>query len=97
MSWDAATVAQVWQRSTIVPGVDATRWRKDDCGAWMSRAHYGNRQSLYGWEVDHVYPNGGDNLPNLRALQWQNNASKGDGRLTCAVTSQGNTNVVRGG
>lgn len=94
---DAGTVEQVWRRALIVPGVNAAEWRKDDCGAWISRGQYGNRQSLYGWEVDHVYPGGGDNLPNLRALQWQNNASKGDGRLTCPVTSNGNENVVRGG
>jgi hypothetical protein len=36
----------------------------------------------------------GDQISNLRPLQWKNNAAKADkGRLVCAVTSAGNMNV----
>ncbi len=71
------------------------RPRKDECGAWMFRADYGNRRSIYGWEIDHSSPvehGGTDELLNLRPLQWKNNASKQDGKLTCPVTADGPTN-----
>ena len=81
-------VQQVWEKGHIVSGYDPAFVRKDQCGAWIKRFDYGNRQSQYSWEIDHITPEsngGGDELSNLRPLQWHNNASKQDGRLTCPV------------
>jgi hypothetical protein len=78
----------VWQKGTTVPGYDSSTYRKDACGAWMEWSQYGNRDSVYGWEVDHVTPvssGGSDDLSNLRPLQWENNAAKSDGRLVCVM------------
>ena len=93
---DDRLIQQVWEKGKIVPGNDPTILRQDDCGAWIMRTEYGNRRSQYGWEIDHIQPkdNGGsDALSNLRPLQWQNNASKGNSRLGCAVTASGQNNV----
>ena len=50
---------------------------------------FGDRESLFGWEIDHIYPASKlkertdvspeeiDNIDNLRPLHWKNNASKG--------------------
>jgi hypothetical protein len=81
-------VQQVWEKGYVVSGYDPAYVRKDQCNAWIKRFDYGNRQSQYGWEIDHITPEsngGGDELSNLRPLQWHNNASKQDGRLTCPV------------
>jgi hypothetical protein len=54
-----------------VPNNDPKDWRKDQCGAWIARNQYGNRNSRYGWEVDHIKPEsegGGDELSNLRPI-----------------------------
>lgn len=90
------TIQQVWEKGTIVPGNDPNVWRKDQCGAWIGRTYYGDRTSKYGWEVDHILPvsqGGGDNLANLRPLQWENNADKQAGHLRCPVTASGTNNV----
>ena len=96
MSFSDQVIQAVWQKGDIVPSYDPNVWRKDQCGAWMRKGHYGNRDSKYGWEIDHIKPesdNGSDELSNLRPLQWENNASKQDGRLTCPVTASGTSNT----
>jgi len=97
MSFSPEKVEQVWQKGTALQGIDPNIWRKDACGAWIYHAsHNGRRENPvdYEWEIDHINPNGGDDIANLRPLQWKNNLAKGEGRLTCAVTSDGNHNVL---
>src|SRR5262249_46844846 len=55
---DPNTILEVWKRGTEVKGVDAAVWRKDECGAWMRFDHRGDRNSEFGWEIDHMDPNG---------------------------------------
>jgi len=85
-------IQQVWNKGAIPVPQEATKWRKDTCGAWIARDQYGNRNSDYGWEIDHINPNGGDHISNLQPLHWKNNASKGDGKQVCVVVSAGNQN-----
>jgi hypothetical protein len=87
-----------WNHAKIVEGYDAGLFRKDAAGAWIAHGEYGNRDSKYGWEIDHIYPSalGGDeNTENLRAMQWENNVSKGDDYPVywAAVIADGNVNV----
>lgn len=56
-------------------------YRKDVAGAYMKWQDYGNCDSDYGWEIDHIIPvsaGGGDDLDNLQAMHWKNNLAKGD-------------------
>jgi len=96
MSFDEETIQQVWEKGTEVTSYPPNFWRKDDCEAWIRRNAYGNRDSQYGWEIDHIKPEsegGGDELSNLRPLQCQNNDHKQARRLGCVVTSSGENNV----
>ena len=93
MAWSEETIQKVWEKGQTVERNDPANWRKDDCGAWMARSQYGNRDSQYGWEIDHISPGGSDAVSSLRPLQWQNNVDKSDGRLKCNVTSSGKDNV----
>jgi len=72
---------QVWNKGKTIPGLDPNAYRKDFCGATMRYTEHGNRNSIQGWEIDHIYPKslgGSDKLDNLQPLQWQNNAEKGE-------------------
>jgi len=91
-------IQKVWETGKVVSNNDPNVFRKDYCDAWIARKQYGNRDSQYGygWEIDHIKPEsegGGNELSNLRPLQWQNNASKQAGKLVCVVTSSGTDNV----
>lgn len=95
MNWTHEQKSAAWNKAKVIGTNDPNVWRQDNCGAWMKWASCGNRESQYGWEVDHIASQdhgGTDADSNLRALQWQNNASKGAGRLKCAVTAHGQDN-----
>ncbi len=97
MGFSEGDIQAVWENGVIPPGLEQYKdsWRKDVCGAWMRKDLHGKRDSEYGWEIDHIDPNGGSNLRNLRPLQWENNASKQDGPLSCPVTASGTNNFRR--
>lgn len=87
---------------------DAHMFRKDCCGAWIKRDQYNNRDSDFGWEVDHIYPEsllkerGASDeeikdIRNLRPMNWRNNVSKGINYpiYKSYVTAENNKNVER--
>ena len=72
----------VWNKAQLVVGYNPAFVRMDICGNLIEWKDYGNRNSRYGWEVDHILAvasGGGDEFSNLQPLQWENNVSKGDG------------------
>lgn len=79
----------VWEKAITVNGYDPNKVRKDACGAWIVYSQFGDRSKAFGWEIDHIFPESRlhekdvsqqliDNIINLRALHWRNNASKGN-------------------
>ena len=79
----------IWAKGIIVEGWKPEMVRKDAAGAWMLRDKYGDHDSIFGWDVDHIYPQKKlqdfnvpqsliDNDVNLRPMQWENNISKSD-------------------
>jgi hypothetical protein len=86
---------QVWEKAEAVKGYDASKYRKDVCGAWIIRSQHGKTLNLYGWSIDLIIPierGGTYEIENLRAVQWQNALSKEGGKIVCKVRSADNGN-----
>ena len=74
----------VWAKGTPIPGYAPDTWRRDAYGTAMKYSDFGNRESEYGWERDHIVAlalGGPDTADNMRPLHWRANASLG-GRLS---------------
>jgi 5-methylcytosine-specific restriction endonuclease McrA len=89
-AFSAQIKKSVWLKAIPVAG--RTDIRLDRCGAIIQWGHYGNINSPYGWEIDHIVPvsrMGSDLLSNLQPLQWQNNRHKADNYPgVCKVTAR---------
>ncbi len=93
-SFDDETKNKIWSKGEKIYPNDPSNWRKDQCEAYINWKQYGNRDSDYGWEIDHIDCDRNNNeLSNLRPLQWKNNLDKGDGKLKCNITSSGIINI----
>jgi hypothetical protein len=68
---------QVWAKGRIVANFDPSVWRLDSFGSAMKYSEYG-LTSTNGWEIDHIDPDGPDELWNLQPLYWLNNRRKSD-------------------
>ena len=67
----------VWQKGRVIPGFSPDVWRWDRYGSVMRYADYGETTE-HGWEIDHIDPDGPDELWNLQPLYWVNNRRKSD-------------------
>lgn len=69
----------VWRKGRIMSDMKASKWRMDAFGNLIRFDDYGNRDSFFGWEVDHIVrvSDGGTNIIfNLRPLQWKANVKR---------------------
>lgn len=100
MQFNEELINQIWEKGLKVEGVDAKKFRKDACGAWIARNKLESTESDFGWSVDYIYPRskgGGDNIENLRPLNIQNKNSKGDSypAYVACLISQDEKNIRR--
>lgn len=99
-----------WEKTNFVDGEDKQEVRRDASGAIIHYSDYKNRNSDYGWEIDHIYPKlrlEEANVPeelindphNLRPMNWKNNVSKGGDypSYTTVIAAEGSVNVEKKG
>lgn len=93
-AYEEGIVARVWRFGCTVPGNDPMLWRKDEFGAWIQTANYGNRGSEFGWEIaDFGCGNNGAGLARLRPVQWQNYLDRFSARTQSRMTADGLRNA----
>lgn len=105
MPWTEEQKRAAWQKAVDVDGKNPNVWKKDCCGAWIRWEDYGDLDSEYGWEIDHIFPENRletfgvpkkerDAIENLRAMHYANNRSKGDDypRYIGVRTAEGDNN-----
>lgn len=56
MMFNKEIMKRVWGKALPLLNDDPNRVRKDKCGAWIVFDEYGNRNSQFGWEIDHIIP-----------------------------------------
>ena len=106
MSYSDEQVDSIWKKGIVVEGYDPNIIRQDACGAWILRSSFGQADSEYCWEVDHICPksfllkmgiaeNLIDDLKNLRPLNRKNNISKASDypSYRAVVIADGEVNV----
>ena len=87
MEYTKEQLDAIWRKGIVVDGYDPDFIRKDACGAWILRNSYGNLDSDYCWDVDHICPQAVlekmgigeeqiNNIRNLRPINHKNNLSK---------------------
>ncbi|MCK4329346.1 HNH endonuclease [candidate division WOR-3 bacterium] len=79
-SFSYELVDAVWEKGHKVRGKNPNMYRRDECGNLIYKPSYGNETPM-GWEIDHRKPvakGGTDHMNNLRPLQSEANAVKGD-------------------
>lgn len=74
-------VNQVWEKGSPIKNENPNEWRADAYDNLINYCDYGNRQSIYGWEDDHIFPKslgGSNDIDNRQPLQWYENVVKGN-------------------
>ena len=96
-NWNDEEKELIWDKANFISAENEKMgFRKDQCDAWIKKSEYGNRQSKYGWEIDHIKPDskgGEDIVSNARPLHWKNNVSRQNEKLKKVVTSDGKKNI----
>ncbi|MEW7292193.1 HNH endonuclease signature motif containing protein [Aquimarina sp. 2304DJ70-9] len=80
-AWTDQEKNDVWKKGKVITGYSSDTWRTDKCGKTMKWDDHGDRDSNYGWEIDHIDPvsnDGSDDIINLQPLHWENNLNKGN-------------------
>lgn len=83
MPYDAALERRklaAWRNAKSAFGYLPEIAKLDEFNALIAWSEYGNRDSEWGWELDHIIPlslGGLDVESNLRALHWRNNVLLG--------------------
>lgn len=80
----------IWNKAKIINGVNPDRFRRDDCGALISRLSY-EEKSEFGWQIFRSEFNKRNmQIKNARAtaLHWKNFDHRVNGKKKCHLLAQ---------
>lgn len=85
MAYSEELISTVWQSARALYDFDGEVWRRDMCGAWIRRDHYGNDRSDFGWKIVNVSAGEPDAAAHLRALHHANAYDRANQKATCRL------------
>lgn len=88
-TWTDYAIREVWNKGLDVDRRNPDEGKLDQAHGKILFSEYGNRESDFGWEIDHIFPEAKlrsagvpqeliDHIDNLRPMNWQNNIRKSD-------------------
>lgn len=72
MAYSKQLIQQVWEKGRSGSRFDASMWREDECGAWISREDYSKPDSEFGWKIVKVSAEDAETLENLQPFHYRN-------------------------
>jgi hypothetical protein len=75
--WSEEIKLRVWKKGRVV----SKDFNFDKYKRLIKYSEYGNRNSKFGWEINHIKPvskGGADEVHNLQPLHWENSISKSE-------------------
>lgn len=87
MGYSEQMIQQVWEKARASADINAELWREDECGAWITRRHYGDTDSDFGWKIVNVTPGEQGTLENLRPFHHRNAYDLSNQQARCHVTA----------
>ena len=66
MHYSERVVQEISENGRASAEQESTSWRRDACGAWIRRDHYGTAQSEFGWEIENISVAGTGESEHLR-------------------------------
>lgn len=82
MSYSEEEKSTIWYQTTKpLSSYSHSLYAIDKTGNEIHYIQYGNTDSEFGWEIDHIIPvvlGGKTVFSNLRAIHWRINRAKGD-------------------
>ncbi len=87
--WPTEVKNAVWRKAPYIDNRHPEYGKFDPCKACIKEEYYGNQDSEYGWQIDHIFPeqvlkDAGvpqeiiDHIDNLRPMHCKNNNKKSD-------------------
>lgn len=106
MAYSEELIEQIWEKGIADKNWNPDVVRKDAAGAWIVKNRYADHSSIFGWDVDHIWPQKDleeknidnqliNDIKNLRPMNWKNNVSKSDDypEYRSVLRAKGKTNV----
>ena len=87
MELSESIMQQVWDKGRAASEQDRDTWRRDQCGAWMRREHYGRTDSEFGWKIANISAGGPDSLANLQPFNCANAYDRANHRPHCQLVA----------
>ena len=95
MAYSKEMIAAAWEKARGTTELNVDTWRKDECGAWIKREHFGEH-SPFGWKIVNVSVGGPDHIENLRPFHHSNGYDRANQRGQCRVAADQSAIPVTG-